>query len=298
MATIVTRTLSDRLAVSEGDLRAKPDGSSTVCNSVLRLIKNHLSGESKKPLVVHLSDHIGRCPALQEALRGVSFAFEDGVPYIRAMPGDLHITCTTWFTKTHIQRVLPMLTSRELDEDFLNLDTREVRLSGLLAANNFTGGSKQGRKMLDGAIVFEQDGKHSQEQVVLETGFSQDLEGLRKDKDDWLYRSSTVMLVFLINIDEDCSALRRHQKSEDFQARLHDMMTRFVCQGGISSGDDSDDYDAHAIRMVNEVFEGIAQDVLVEDWLGPLTVHLEAWERAKDGCRRRGGPVVSSIRFA
>lgn len=107
--------------------------------------------------------------------------------YIRAMPGGLHVTCTTWFTKTHIQRILPMLTSRELDGDFLNLDTHEVRLPGLLAANNFTGGFKQGRKMSDGAIVFEQDGKRSQERVVLETGFSQDLEGLRKGKDDWLY---------------------------------------------------------------------------------------------------------------
>lgn len=72
------------------------------------------------------------------------------------------------------------------------------------------------------------------------------------------------MLVFLINIDEECSALRRHQKSEDFQARLHDMMTRFVCQGGIPSGDDSDEYDARAIRVVNEAFEGIAQDNMVK----------------------------------
>jgi hypothetical protein len=47
------------------------DSSSTVLNSVLRLIENHLSEESEKPLVVHSPGYISRCPALQEALRGV-----------------------------------------------------------------------------------------------------------------------------------------------------------------------------------------------------------------------------------
>lgn len=52
-----------------------------------------------------------------------------------------------------------MLKSRELDDDFINLGTREVRLPGLLAGNNFTSGPKQGRKISDGAIVFEEEGK-------------------------------------------------------------------------------------------------------------------------------------------
>lgn len=177
--------------------------------------------------MVHLPDYI-RLSALQEALRGVPFEFEDGVLEIRAMPGYLHVTCTTWFTKTHFQRVLPMLTPRELDEDFLDFETRGVGLPSLVAENDFTGDSNQGIKISDGAIVFQQDGECPQERVTLETGFSQDVEGLRKDRDDWLYRSSTVMLVFLIDIEEDRSVLRCHQKSDGFQARLHDMVARFA----------------------------------------------------------------------
>jgi hypothetical protein len=56
-----------------------------------------------------------------------SFEFEDEALYIRAMPSELHVTCTALFTKTHFQHVLPMLTSRELDWDFLDFNTREVR---------------------------------------------------------------------------------------------------------------------------------------------------------------------------
>ena len=95
-----------------------------------------------------------------------------------------------------------LLTPIELDHDYLSLSVREVRLPGLQASNNYTGAPKQGRKVSDGAIVFE-DGDWEQERVGLETRFSQDMEDLRRDKDGWLCRSTGVTLVFLVNIDED-----------------------------------------------------------------------------------------------
>ena len=93
------------------------------------------------------------------------------------MPSDLHATYTTW----PISNVLPLLTPIEFDHDYLSLSVREVRLPGLQSSNNFTGAPKQGRKVSDGAIVFE-GGDWEQERVVLETGFSQDMEDLRRDK--------------------------------------------------------------------------------------------------------------------
>ena len=97
------------VSVSKRDLRTKPNESHTILESVLRLIKAHTRNEHGKPLIAHIPDHIGRSAAVQEALRGIPHEFENGVLYVTAIPSDLHVTCTTWFNRTYIQYVLPLL---------------------------------------------------------------------------------------------------------------------------------------------------------------------------------------------
>lgn len=129
----------------------------TVIDSVLRLIKGHVcqdNQDSEKTLIVHVPEYVGNCPAIREALCGIVYEYEDQVLLVKAIPSDLHSTCTTWFTNMFINQILQMLTLVELDHGFLNLDVREVQLPGLQSSNNFTGTPKQGRKIADNAVVF------------------------------------------------------------------------------------------------------------------------------------------------
>ena len=116
------------------------------------------------------------------------------------------------------------------------------------------------------------------------------MEDLRRDKDDWICRSTGVTLVFQVNIDEDYTTLRRHQRSGCFQVRLSSLITLFRRQNGIPS---ENHYDTWAIQTANDTFKAIAQEVVVSDWVGPLSAHIEVWERSGNASQIRGYPVVS-----
>lgn len=75
------------------------------------------------------------------------------------------------------------------------------------------------------------------------------MEDLRRDKDDWICRSTGVTLVFLISIDEDYTTLRRHQRPGGFQVRLGSLITLFRRQNGIPS---ENHYDTGAIQTAND----------------------------------------------
>ena len=59
------------------------------------------------------------------------------------------------------------------------------------------------------------------------------------------------------------------------------------------SSDEGENVASQYSVQSGEAQDGIAKELVVNDWVGPLSAYCEAWERFGDRYRRRGGRVVS-----
>lgn len=129
--------------------------------------------------------------------------------------------------------------------------------------------------------------------MILETGFTESIDDLHSDMRQWLTKDDNVQLVILVKIDQDRKALTSHQQSEKFNDRLHDLINQFGNEKARNSlGIDVN----HPSSSGKDAYEGIKNTIEIDDWLGPVTAFLEAWQRwGKNGYRRRGKKVVSPL---
>lgn len=157
-------------------------------------------------------------------------------------------------------------------------------------------------KYADANIVFGLLPDSQVPSVVFEVGLSESLDDLRIDASHWLlHTEGMTRLVIVIDIKEDKKALAFVRKSQKGQERRMELLRKYGNDkarndNDFSGEDDDDDGDSARVPAdQKKVYAAIAENILLDDWVGPVAATIELWERGKNGPRLRDGPIVSSF---
>lgn len=133
--------------------------------------------------------------------------------------------------------------------------------------------------------------------VIFEVGVSEPYSDLQSDMYQWLTKSSDVQLVVLVDIKEDHKMRKTRWETPECKQRVNELLRDFGnAEGNAKHGrdesvaEDSPDEDA---RSNEDLYKSIKQAIEVDDWVGPIEVHVELWETGDQGPQKRGNRIVS-----
>lgn len=256
-------------------------------------IQRYIEGETEKPLELLVSSQVANSLQVKKALNGRRTVYEDGVLLISPMPTRIHNSCAFWFGQMWEEKIKPLLSKNEAAhvktgpiETFLRRsrdDQDDVgKRPSITKEPDFACGfcRPSGKTMLSPVP-----------RIVLETGLSETSDELAVDIDEWFKGTKSVQLVFTIKISETNPT---DENSPGRTERIHGLMARFGRKTTTSvSSDEGEDITSQSSVDSEKAQDGIAKELVVGDWVGPLSAYCEAWERFGDRYRRRGRRVVS-----
>lgn len=148
-------------------------------------------------------------------------------------------------------------------------------------------------KFPDAAIVFGAADEPQVPTAVFEVEFTEAYDDLQNDAAQWLKSLPSVQLVVMIDIREDVKTLRKIRSKETVLNRLHDLVKQF----GNWTSDDEHDSGSESDRSTPDLYSRINDSTCSADFVGPLSAHLELWERSDGAPRLRQPAIVSSPLF-
>jgi len=129
--------------------------------------------------------------------------------------------------------------------------------------------------------------------ITFEVGFSEPYQDLLADVNDWIVHTDTVQLVVILYIVEDVKLRNLYQKSNVSSSRVKKLLKAFgnsQAKAAHEMDDRDDDPDSDS-----EMYSLISDQIITEDWVGPITAHIELWERGSSGPEIRGDRYVSRL---
>jgi len=133
--------------------------------------------------------------------------------------------------------------------------------------------------------------------VVFEAGFSEKYPDLIADARDWLlYTRGKVRLVILLEIQEDLSLKRAYQKTKQSKERVKNLLVKYANDKGKEHLDMGEEHFGKENSDLTppsdtDLYNSIEDQVVSEDWVGPITAYLEFWEAGPKGPCQRGNRV-------
>jgi hypothetical protein len=121
------------------------------------------------------------------------------------------------------------------------------------------------------------------------------------DTRDWLlYTRGQVRLVVLLEIQEDLSLKRAYQKTKQSKERVKKLLMKYGNDKGRKHLDMAEDYFCEensdpTLPSDTDLYDSIEDQIISEDWVGPITAHLELWEAGPEGPCQRGNRLVSRL---
>lgn len=156
-------------------------------------------------------------------------------------------------------------------------------------------------KYADANIVFGLPPEPQIPSVVFEVGLSENRDDLQIDASQWLMHTGNLThLVVVIDVKEDRKALASALKSAETKERRRALLKQYGNDKALNdndfSGEEDDDYNSAQVPAGQEmVYAAIADDIFLDDWVGPVSATIELWERGENGPRLRDGLIVSSF---
>jgi len=147
-------------------------------------------------------------------------------------------------------------------------------------------------KFPDAAILFGDEESDPLPSVVFEAGFTESYDDLVGDAAQWLQKShGKVRLVILVNIEEDVRSRRVRERSSEARKRIRELLTEFgTAKAKDREGIDHEDSD---VESDEEFYDNVRSQVVVEDWVGPISATLEVWHMVNGTPKLRQPPIVS-----
>lgn len=297
----ITSTASDRHPAEDPSCSNHPPS----FRQLVDYIRCYVAEETEKPLELRVSSNIAHSHDVKKGLGGRCAKYEDGILTISPMPSRLHNSCAFWFAQTWEDKIKPLLSSSEA----AGVQTGPMETFLRRSRHDDQGDASLGKKP---SLMKEPDlawgfckpspGKAMSRvspvpRIVLEAGFTETPEELAIDVEQWLKGTKSVQLVFVVKISESSPT---DENSPGRTERIGDLKNRFGCGKTTVSGSFDKDEGAYIGSQSSddseEAQDGIAKELVVDDWVGPLTAYCEVWERFGGGYRRRGRRTVS--RFA
>lgn len=258
--------------------------------SVTSLIRSYIEiKHTEKPLDLRVTEAIAKSPKVIDSLAGRRSEYDGAFLTVAPMPSPLHEVVSRWFCRTCTHEMYLLL--NETEEKWIEGGTMHRILPGRCDEDESSKKKEARRKYPDGAIIFvHPDSKESTPRVILETEFSETIEDLYSDMRQWLTKDDNVQLVILVKIDQDRKALTSHQRSEEFNDRLVDLVNQF---GNEKAKNTLGSNVGHPTLPDKNAYKAIKDTIEIDDWVGPVTAFLEVWQRGgKNGYRRRGKKIV------
>lgn len=156
-------------------------------------------------------------------------------------------------------------------------------------------------KYADANIVFGLPLEPQIPSVVFEVGLSESRDDLRIDVSQWLMHTGNLTrLVVVIDVKEDQKAFTSALKSEETKKRRMALLKQYGDDKALNDNDfsgeeDNDDNSAQVPADQEMVYAAIADNIFLDDWIGPVSATIELWEKGENGPRLRDGPIVSSF---
>ncbi|ODM18026.1 hypothetical protein SI65_06814 [Aspergillus cristatus] len=115
------------------------------------------------------------------------------------------------------------------------------------------------------------------------------------DKEQWLLGSKEVNVVILVSIKEDKEALSETKATEASRRRVRSLLIDFGSTKGkvlhmkeVQGEDEDIKEDFNEVVSDRGMYQEIRDMIDPDDWIGPLNVSLEVWERGPSGPQRQG----------
>ena len=202
-----------------------------------------------------------------------------------------------------VLRLVSEFVARAGEASFFAPDEKECIGVGntgvMLTRSHFS--SKSGKKKPqawtkypDAVILFDDpNSKKDLPSVVFEVGFSESYPDLLSDAQQWLHKSSgKIRVVVLVDIVEDTKTLQTLQMSKRAQSRIRRLLTQFgTASAKAREGVDHEGPDPESDQ---EQYDNIEAQIVVEDWVGPISASLEVWHTVDNKPKMRGERIVSS----
>ena len=222
-----------------------------------------------------------------------------GVLTVRAIAKPLHDSINMYMSY-FLRDLAGFLTPEE--NASIALSQAPSLLAGGVSKKN-QGQKQPWHKYPDSAIVFRSPSHDRIPTVIVETGFTERYNDLLSDKNQWILKTESVNLVLIFNIKERGRPTKHD--GEEAHGRIRALLMDYGNKEGksrhaaISQYQDEQTSSSGASNAERPsdaaLYNQIAEQVQVKDWVGELSVHL-FWERdSSGGSRRRGNLVVSTL---
>lgn len=105
-----------------------------------------------------------------------------------------------------------------------------------------------------------------------------------------------VQLVILVDINEDEKLRKTYQQTPGSLSRVAKLLKDYGNAKGKAAHQqgESETGESETEEEI-ESDKSIKQHIVVEDWVGPITVNLEFWEPGPSGPQKRGSSLVSYL---
>jgi len=101
-----------------------------------------------------------------------------------------------------------------------------------------------------------------------------------------------IRVVLLVDIVEDTKTLQTLQRSKRAQSRIQRLLTQFGTAS--AKAREGVDHEGPDPEPDQEQYDNIEAQIVVEDWVGPISASLEVWHTVDNNPQMRGERIVSS----
>jgi hypothetical protein len=273
-------------------------------SELIRILGDFLAGLGENDLKICTPEELIYEPDVQKLLKGQRKVYDPnrGILTVIGMARPLHDA---------IQRIAYRFLNRATHESLTveESDALQISNAGFLLTRREEDANAFPRKKAgawmkypDACFLFEDPETHqTTPMVVFEAGFSEKYPDLIADARDWLlYTRGKVRLVILLEIQEDLSLKRAYQKTKQSKERVKNLLVKYANDKGKEHLDMGEEHFGKENSDLTppsdtDLYNSIEDQVVSEDWVGPITAYLEFWEAGPKGPCQRGNRVVSHL---
>jgi hypothetical protein len=275
-------------------------GNISSLSELVRTLCDFLDGVGENDLKIRTPEELIYAPSVKSILKGhrVVYDPQKGILVVRGM-APLHDSIQRLASRFLNRAQRGFLTPDECDR--LQMTTEGYLLTRKLedsVASDSQLRKKPGAwlKFPDARFDFEDpDTFSTAPTIVFEASFSKKYDDLLGDAHDWLsYTRGKVRLVVRLQIQEDVPTRKAYQESKKSRERVEGLLKKYGNARGREIRDMAED-DVTEKGSDTDLYDSVEEQIVCEDWVGPITAYLEFWEAGPFGPRQRGERVVSRL---